>query len=272
MTDLTELLTDAERAARFARLCDEAIAKRHRNGEAGIGTLAEKRLHALIKNYICPDPDCQEVKVPGTRFVSDLRIGNEAYEIQTGEFFPMQKKIGYYLNSTDWNVTVIHPIPVRKWISWIEPETLEITPPRRCPRAGREEEILAQLWGLAPYLGNPRLRFRVLLLEAQDYKFRNGYSKDKKKGAERYERVPVSLLGDHRYQTPSDFAGLIPENLPSPFTAKEFSKCTRLRGKKLYAAIHALTALSLITPAEKRGRAGQWRVAAPDRGETCPAP
>ena len=81
--------------ARFDRLCREAIAERRVQGEAGIGTLAEKRLHAVIKKYLCADEDCHEVGVLDTRYVSDVRIGNEIFEVQTGAFYPMKKKSNY---------------------------------------------------------------------------------------------------------------------------------------------------------------------------------
>ena len=54
--------------ARFARLCEEMYRTRHVSGEAGIGTLGEKRMHALIKRYLCEDEDLHEVGVANTRY------------------------------------------------------------------------------------------------------------------------------------------------------------------------------------------------------------
>ena len=83
------------RKARFDRLCEEAMRRDIRVADSGIGTLGEKRLHAVIKRYICEDTDCHEVGVKDRRFVSDIRIGNEIYEVQTGDFYPMKQKIAY---------------------------------------------------------------------------------------------------------------------------------------------------------------------------------
>ena len=201
-------MTDFEQA-RFNRLCREILVSGHTSGEAGIGTLAEKRLHAVIKRYLCEDEDCHEVGVLNTRFVSDVRIGNEIYEVQTGSFYPMKKKIAHYLEKTDCTVTVVHPIPAVKWISWIDPKTHEITSRARSPKRGRAEDLLPELYHLLPHLGDPRLRFRVLLLEAEDFRLLCGWSRDRKRGSERYERIPLALLGDLEFNSPADFAALL---------------------------------------------------------------
>ena len=245
--------------ARFDRLCAEAVRNRHTQGEDGVGTLAEKRMHALIKTYLCADTACHEVGVPGTRFVSDVRIGTDAYEVQTGDFAPMKKKIDYYLHSTDYTVTVVHPIPTLRWMSWVDPESMEIAPRKRVPRVGRPADLLARLYPLSPYLQNPRLRFCLLLLETYDFRLLNGRSPDRKRGATRYERIPLSLRAEQLYTSPADFRALIPSDLPVHFTVKQFSLLSHLRGRDAYSAVRALAALGLVESAEPIGRAMGWR-------------
>ena len=245
--------------ARFNRLCREIIVQGYTSGEAGIGTLAEKRLHAVIKRYLCEDEDCHEVGVLNTRYVSDVRIGNEIFEVQTGSFFPMKRKIAYYLEKTDCTVTVVHPIPAVKWVSWIDPETHEIASRSRSPKRGRAEDLLPELYHLLPHLGDPRLRFRVLLMEAEDFRLLNGWSRDRKRGSVRYERIPLSLLGDVELLSPSDFRVFIPDALPQHFTVKDFSTLTKIRGRDAYSAVRALAALGLFAPADPIGRSMGWR-------------
>ena len=50
-------------------------------GEKGIGTLAEKSVHSVLKYYFAPDETFHEQKIG--RFVADIRIDGEIYEIQT---------------------------------------------------------------------------------------------------------------------------------------------------------------------------------------------
>jgi len=248
--------------ARFDRLCRQAMLARPDSGE-GIGTLGEKRMHAVIKQFLCDAPECQEVKLEGTRFVSDIRIGNEIYEVQTGDFYPMKKKIAYYLEHTDCTVTVVHPIPVRRWMSWVDPESMEIGPRKRVSRIGRPIDLLPQLLPLLPHLQNPRLSYRLLLLETQDFRLLNGRSPDRKRRASHYERIPLSLQGELSLSSPAKIAALLPADLPEHFTVKEFSALSKIRGRDAYAAVRALVGLGIAVEAEPIGRSMGFRLTPP---------
>lgn len=250
--------------ARFDDLCRRAMLMRPNTGDSGIGTLGEKRMHAVIKRFLCNDESCHEVKLEGTRFVSDVRIGNHVFEVQTGDFYPMRKKIDHYLNRTDCTVTVIHPIAVKRWISWVDPETMEVQPRRRVGSREKSVDLLVQLAALEPFLKHPRLHFRLLLLETYDFRLLDGRSPDRKKHSTHYERIPLSLLGDLSFNSPADFRSLIPETLPSPFTAKLFSKHAGLQSRDAYQAVRALAALELVTPSDPIGRARAWKTADPN--------
>ena len=50
----------------------------------GIGTLQEKTVHAILKDYYAPDKDMQEIWVGG--YVADIYTGKEIIEIQTAGF------------------------------------------------------------------------------------------------------------------------------------------------------------------------------------------
>ena len=250
-------MTDYQ-AARFQRLCREMIATGHTAGEAGIGTLAEKRLHAVIKRYLCEDSACHEVGLNGTRFVSDVRIGNEIYEVQTGSFYPMKRKIAHYLEQTDCSITVVHPIPTIKGISWIDPATGDISQRTRSTKRARLLDLLPELYHLLPYLGHARLRFRVLLFEAEEFRMLNGWSRDKKRGAARYERIPLRLLEDVEIDGAEGFRALLPPTLPTHFTVKEFSKHTKIRGRNAYSAVRALAGLGVLHAADPIGRSMGW--------------
>lgn len=245
--------------ARFDRLCVEQLKAARSQGEGGIGTLGEKRMHVVIKRFLCEDTDCHEVGVEGTRYVSDVRIGNDIYEVQTGSFYPMRKKIAYYLENTDCTVTVVHPIAVEKWVAWYDGKTGEMLPRKRSPRKGRAEELLPELTCLIPCLQNPRLRFRLLMIEAEDIRVLSNRRGDRKRGAVKYERIPLSLLDELDFCTPDDFARFLPDVLPTPFTAKDFARATGIRGRDTYFSIYVLEALGLITADEKIGRSKSWR-------------
>ena len=54
----------------------------------GIGTLSEKTVHAVLKNYYAPDTDMHEI--PIENFVADIYTGSEIIEIQTRAFNNMR--------------------------------------------------------------------------------------------------------------------------------------------------------------------------------------
>lgn len=251
---LPDLLTPEARTARFARICDGAMAERRAQGSDGIGTLAEKWQHQIIKRYLSENIDEHEVKLEGTRFVSDVRVGNDAYEVQTTSFGSMAKKIGYYLDHTDLTVTVVHPIAKNIQVSRIDTETSELLPPKRSPKHGRTLDLLSELYPLISYLNHPRLRFRVLLLEVWDFKLLPKGGKQRRGHPRRFERIPTALLDDISFSDLSDFRAILPPLPDSPFTVKQFSAATKLRGRNAYSAVRTLVALGILSPAPPIGR------------------
>ena len=248
------------RKARFDRLCEEAMRQDIRISDSGIGTLGEKRLHAVIKRYICEDIDCHEVGVKDRRFVSDVRIGDDIYEVQTGDFYPMKQKIAYYLEHTDCTVTVVHPLSAVRWMSWVDPKTMEISPRRKVTRAEHAAHLLPQLYSLSEHLQNPRLKFRILMLETQDFRLLNSRARNPKLHTKHYECIPLALLDEIDFKSPTDFRALIPDTLPSHFTVKDFSKAAKIYGRDAYSAVYALVALGLVEQTDPIGRAKGFRI------------
>ncbi len=246
--------------ARFGRIAEEMARERHVQGSAGFGTLQEKRLHAALKRYLCEDTDYHEVGFANSRYVADVRVDDEIYEVQTGSFYPMKKKIEYYLSQTECTVTVVHPLAVERTLCWINPETGDVSKPRKVGYRSREIELLPELYPFLSLLGNDRLRFRLLLLSVQDFRLLNGWSADRKKGSGRYERVPLKLLDDRLFSSPEDYREFLPEGMVSPFKVSDFSKAARLRGRDSYSAVRVLEALGLVCKSEPIGRAMAFSV------------
>ena len=120
---LPDLLDLPAKQARFERIYLGAMRERREDLRDGIGLLGEKWQHQIIKRYLTEDPGEHEVKLAGTRFVSDVRVGNAIYEVQTGSFAPMKKKLERYLADPALTVTVVHPLPAVRRLTWMNPET-----------------------------------------------------------------------------------------------------------------------------------------------------
>lgn len=95
----------------------------------GIGTLSEKTVHAILKNYYEPDEDRHEI--PIQNYVADIYAEGEIIEIQTRQFDKMRGKLGAFLPL--YPVTIVYPIPHEKWIIWIDEESGTLSKRRKSP-------------------------------------------------------------------------------------------------------------------------------------------
>ncbi len=253
------MMTAAEELS-FMRLCREELSRV--KVRDGIGLLAEKRLHGLLKRWVCDDETRHEQKVAADkkrRFVADVLTADGAiYEIQTGDLYPLRQKIEFYMNETDYRVTVVHPLIAEKWISWMDPATGEVTERRRSPRRDGPLSPLAQLKPFVPWLGSPRFSLCFPVIVFDEYRLRDGWGREKKRGSHRYELIPMALTDVRRFAAKEDYAALFPADVPPDFTARTFGKLTRLGGYDLYDVLFVFEALGVIEKSGTRGRAALY--------------
>ncbi len=282
-------------ALRFSAIADAvmraplyAADKKRRAGATAdalphIGTLREKRLHAAIKTYLCPDTARHEIPVgtlfgggvddggAGTRhMVADIVCDGEIFEVQTGGLYPLREKLAWYLAHTPCRVTVVHPIPAVRYLSWIDPADGTVISRRRSPKRGRVQDVAKELYWLSDFVGNPRFSLRLLLIELEEYRLADGWSRDGKRGSSRYERFPTALLGDVTLASAADYAAYFlpallaaraPDGSPVPFTAADYARVTGIRGKATYGTLRLLTSLALLREREERvGRSKAYEV------------
>jgi len=247
---------------RFERVCrDILLADREREG---IGTLNEKKLHTMLKFFVCDDKACHEIKIlpQGSEetkrgYVADVLEDCDIFEIQTGHLYPLKNKIKFYLEETDYNVTVVHPMTIKKWVNYMSPQDGTLLRRVISPKKEKPRDMLPELYSLIDFLGNRRLRFRALIVEAEE--FRIG-EKSGRRGSQKYERIPTCLVDIVDFNTPADYLEYIPTGLPSRFTAAEFGKAAGYRGIDVYSALKVLIKMGLIREDGKRGRAATYSI------------
>ena len=238
---------------------------REENSGPHIGVLREKSLHSILKQFVSQDERTHEIRIEGRctdgkhGYIADVCVGKQIYEIQTGGFYPLIPKITYYLNETDYDITVIHPIPFVRYKVWIEPETGEIKNRRRSPRRGRAEDALREFFWIREMLSSPRLHVLLLFLEEEEYRYLDGWSCDKKRGSNRCERVPISLLGRVDLMSRDDYAAFLPPVLPEEFTASDLGAVLHLRGRAIYSALKLFLSLGFLEQSGVRGRSTLYR-------------
>lgn len=237
----------------FAQACDKIINKeRNRNG---IGTLSEKTVHAVLKNFYEPDPSHQEI--PVGNFVADILRDNEIIEIQTRNMNVMRRKLEYFLDI--YPVTIVYPIVHHKWLCWIDEESGEITKKRKSPKTGTPYDAFYELYKIKPYLNHPNLQLCIPLIDVEEYRLLNGWSKDRKKGSTRYDRIPKALVDEYFLGSPREYSCMLPETLQEEFSVKDYAKATKLAPRYAQNAIQVMKHIGVIEQVGTEGRAYIYR-------------
>lgn len=215
----------------------------------GIGTLAEKTMHAVLKNYYAPDEDMHEI--PIENYVADIYTGTEIIEIQSRSFGAMRKKLAAFLPL--YPVTIVYPIPHIKWLSWIDEETGETSQKRKSPKKGNAYQAFIELYKIRPFLSNENLRFRFDLIDMEEYRLLNGWSRDKKKGSDRYDRIPQKLVEEVCVDRREDYMQFLPYDIKEPFTTKDFSKAAKIPVRLSQTVLLILYDLKIVERIGKQG-------------------
>ncbi len=222
-----------------------------KNEGNGIGTFNEKRIHSVLKEYF--DPDTSHHEVPYKGYIADIKNGDGIIEIQTSALNPLYAKLSAFL--PDSRVTLVHPLIAEKSVSWIDPATGNISPRRTSPKHETAFDGLIELYNIRSHLGSGNLKIRFPLIEADEYRLKDGWSRDKKKGSHRYDRIPVQLFDIISLDSPEDYMRLY---LPDPLRSKEFTTsdyASEAHAGK-HAAYYALTVLTFAGVLEKCGKRG----------------
>lgn len=217
----------------------------------GIGTLSEKSVHAVLKNYYEPDEDRQEI--PIENYVADIYTGNEIIEIQTRNFNTMRDKLRAFLPL--YRVTIVYPIPREKWLIWIDEESGELSNKRRSPKRGNSYIVFEELYKIKMFIRDPNLRLKLVFVDVEEYRLLNGWSQDKKKGSTRYDRIPVSLVEEVDIERLEDYMQFVPYELEEPFTVKDFAKAAHIPSRLAQVVVNILYHVEVLQRVGKEGRA-----------------
>ncbi|NLL78453.1 MAG: hypothetical protein GX234_01345 [Clostridiales bacterium] len=248
-----ESFINEETAIRFEQARDKIIGKsRQRHG---IGTLSEKTVHAVLKNFYAPDEDMHEI--PIGNYVADIYTGKEIIEIQTRNFNVMRSKLAYFLE--EYPVTVVYPIPRTKWLSWIDEETGECSPKRKSPLTGSAYMAFPELYKIKAFLKCRNLHFRFVLMDMEEYRLLNGWSRDRKKGSSRFDRIPTNLVKEVIIERPEDYMQFIPPELVQ-FTSAEFARAVHIKKPLAQTTLHILNEMGMVKRIGKQGRSYLYEV------------
>ena len=239
---------------RIKAACEAVVGKEKKRN--GIGTLGEKTLHAVLKEYFEPHKENQELRVGS--FVADIVGENGVIEIQTRQFNRLVRKLECFLEYCD--VTVVYPIPQVKYLSWIDTDTGEVTSRRRSPKKGSIYDAAPELYRIKYTLDNPRMCLCLCLLEVEETRYLNGWSYDRKRGSSRCDRVPTGLCEEIYLRCPDDYRIFIPERLSDEFTSSDFAKAAHTNLRNAQTVLNLLGYLEIVEKTGRRSRSVTYKV------------
>ena len=239
----------------FYASCEKIIGKGR--SKKGIGTLGEKTLHAVMKNYFEPQSENHEIKVG--RYVADIVGEKGVIEIQTRQFFRLVPKLDNFLEFCD--VTVVYPMPAIKYVSWLDMDTGEVSPKRRSPRKYRIYDAFKEIYNIRYALDNPRFHLVLCLLEMDEIRYLNGWSVDKKRGSSRCDRIPKDIIEEVRFDCVEDYRRFLPDGLGEEFTSAQYAKACSISKELAGRGLNILNYLGLVKRVDKVGNSYIYTVA-----------
>jgi hypothetical protein len=231
---------------RFAALCLEE--KTSDIEKVSINIYNEKKLHRILKATLCDRKECFEISIG--RYIADVLVDDRIIEVQCASFYPLISKIAYYLENTDLDITVVHPIIVSKTIIRADKETGELMRSRRSSKKESAWSVLPDMRYLCDFVASPRFHLRLMMIEADEYRFSERV-RYRRTGAFDKELCPRSLIGSVDFNTLSDYSCFLPD--AETFDAAEYSAFSKIKGRKLYLALNFLCDAGLLEK-KKEGR------------------
>ena len=217
--------------------------------DRGLGTLNEKRIHSVLKNYFSNEYD-QEAKIGS--FYADIVTENGIYEIQTGNFGKLNKKLEVMLSVC--HVTVVYPYEKRTRVISADDRSGELLREGRFRYNNSLTDFLLELYRIKSFLTNPNLTICIAELDVERVNYISAKTgKRRKRGA--FTKTPLALRREIYLEKPSDYLTLLPECIPEEFTVKELQKYTKTTDAKLLLEI-----LLYVGAADKIGKKGNAEI------------
>lgn len=251
----TELINYIEHE-RFTDAKKTIVGKIH--NDKGIGTLSEKTVHGVLKNFFEPDPDCQEVALHG--YFADIYNKEGIIEIQTRSFDRLREKLAVFLNY--YPVTIVYPMPCNKWVSWVDRQTGEVCARRKSPRHYTMYDAFFEMYKIKDYLKNKDLKIKLVLMDMEEYKLASTSKSSgrSRRSGEKIDRIPIGITEIITVEQPEDYMQFVPYELEGAFTSEGFAKAGRISVSTARMALNILYYMGIVKRVGKKGRSYLYEV------------
>lgn len=225
--------------------------------DQGIGSLQEKTIHRVLKNYYEADKRQQEIPIEG--FYADiLRDDGSVVEIQTKSFDRLRPKLEVFLK--EHIVTIVYPMVDSRTLCYIDEDTGEILRRRKSPKHMKDEEAFVELYRIKSYLSHPNIRIKLVALECEDYYFESQSASGRSLYLKKFDSMPLGIVREVDLNRVEDYMQFVPLDLEEDFTLKEYSKASGLSHDLAGIGLRVLTELGILSRVGKRGNAYLYRV------------
>ncbi|MEM7079414.1 MAG: hypothetical protein AAF513_12370 [Pseudomonadota bacterium] len=217
-----------------------------------IGVLNEGPLHAALKARYARG-GATEVSVED--FVADAIVDNTIYEIQTGSFSGLQRKLSALVERQ--RVVLVHPVAVKTTI--VKCDSAGAQTRRVSPRKKQLLSIVDELVYIPRLLEHPNFSVEVVLTEEDALRVHDPKLRRRRGGWRTLERRLVAVQGTFRMHTMADLLEFLETDLEEPFGTKELAaalgQSVPLARKVAYCLKHA----GVIEMVGKQGNALRYQ-------------
>lgn len=227
-----------------------------------IGGLNEKPLHAALKEW-CARPG-DRIEAPFGGFVVDIvrplskRPRRDlAIEIQTRNFSSLKRKLQELCDIGP--TRLVHPIARDRWIVRLKGKGPEQLGRRKSPKHGVIEDIFEELVHIPRLIANPSFSFEALFIQEEEVRRYAGPNRAwRRKGWVTEERRLLDVLDGAVFESPSDFASLLPSGLFDPFTTADLAKKSCISRRLAQKMVYCLREMKVIVSVGKQGNSIQY--------------
>jgi hypothetical protein len=216
-----------------------------------IGTLAERSLHAALKQWYAQPGD--ELEVPVSGYVVDIVRGDLLIEIQTGSFAGIKRKLDRLTRSHP--VTLVYPVAAEKWIVKLGPDGHTRLDRRRSPQRGSVLALFRELVSLPRLVARDTLTIEVALVALEEVRVRDGRGSWRRGGWSIVDTRLLGVIDRVTLRGVEDYRALLPDNLPDPFTVADLAGALGERRSLAAKIAYCLREMGAITHIGKRGNA-----------------
>lgn len=219
---------------------------------SGINLYSERSLHDQVKRLLAGPGDRIEADVGG-RVVDLLRSDGTAVEVQTRHLYALLPKVRA-LAGAGIPVRVVHPIPETLLIRRRDPESGDIVSTRRSPKRGDLWSVFDELVKAPDLISLPGVAVEVLLVRAVEIRVRDGTGSWRRRGDRTEDRFLEGVVGAASWETPEDWLGLIPRDLPAPWSSETLGRVLGIAPVRARKVLYSLARAGLLREEGREGR------------------